>query len=90
MATAINFKAEQAANAILRNDKAKLEWNKLPLTQLPKDLQSLAIAALNAQLAPMRPCQPSRAASMTRSIAPLASDSSSPWVAASTPPQTPS
>lgn len=51
MATAINFKAEQAANTILRQDKAKLDWAKLPLAELPKDLQSLAIDALNAQLA---------------------------------------
>lgn len=47
----INFKSEAAANTILRNDKAKLDWSKLPLTQLPKDLQALAISALNAQLA---------------------------------------
>jgi hypothetical protein len=51
MATAINFRTEQAATSILKADKAKLDWNKLPLAQLPKDLQALAIAALNAQLA---------------------------------------
>jgi hypothetical protein len=51
--TSINFKTEQAANSILKADRqnTKLEWSKLPLAQLPKDLQALAIAALNAQLA---------------------------------------
>ena len=51
MATAINFRTEQAATSILKANKDKLDWNKLPLAQLPKDLQALAISALNAQLA---------------------------------------
>ena len=50
--SAISFKAATAqADAILKQDRAKLEWSKLPLAQLPSDLQALAIAALNAQLA---------------------------------------
>lgn len=49
--TAIQFKAEQAANAILKADKAKLAWFKMPLASLPSDIQALAIAALNAEIA---------------------------------------
>jgi len=51
MAT-INFKSTTAqADAILRADKAKLQWSKLPLDDMPDDLQSLAIAALEAEIA---------------------------------------
>ena len=48
----ISFKqAEQSANAILRNDKAKLTWSRLPLVDMPKDIQALAVQALDAEIA---------------------------------------
>lgn len=42
MATALQFRTEQAANAMLRNDKAKTQWEKLPISDLPPDLAKLA------------------------------------------------
>jgi hypothetical protein len=47
----INFKsAETQANAILRADRAKLTWAKMPFADMPKDIQSLAITAVEAEL----------------------------------------
>ena len=47
----ISFKAaETAATNILRADKAKLAWSKLPFSDMPKDIQLLAIAAVEAEL----------------------------------------
>lgn len=48
----VQFKStEAAANAILRNDRVKLQWNKLAIASLPRDIQSLAIDAINAEIA---------------------------------------
>ena len=47
----ITFKAaEQSANAILRADRSKLVWSKLPFSDMPRDIQQLAIAAVEAEL----------------------------------------
>jgi hypothetical protein len=47
----ISFKqAETAATNILRNDKAKLAWAKLPFADMPTDIQRLAISAVEAEL----------------------------------------
>lgn len=52
MSSTINFKsASAAADAILKADKAKLEWRKLPFVEMPQDLQALAIVACNAAIA---------------------------------------
>lgn len=52
MATPVQFRQATAdANAMLRNDKAKLTWAKLPFADMPRDIQSLAIAATEAELA---------------------------------------
>lgn len=48
----LTFKqAETQANAILRNDKAKLQWAKLTVSDMPADIQQLAKAAVVAELA---------------------------------------
>ena len=47
----INFRQATAqADSILKADKAKLQWAKLPLADMPKDIQALAIAAIEAEL----------------------------------------
>lgn len=46
----INFRTEQAANSILKADKAKLQWSKLPFSDMPKDMQAVAIKAVEAEL----------------------------------------
>ena len=52
MTSPVTFKsATQAADAILKADKAKLQWAKLPIDDLPDDIQALAIAAINAEIA---------------------------------------
>lgn len=52
MSTPVTFKtATAAADAILRQDRIKLQWAKLLLADLPKDIQLLAIEAINAEIA---------------------------------------
>ena len=52
MATPVTFRqATVAANEMLRNDKAKLQWAKLPFADMPKDIQTLAIEAVEAEIA---------------------------------------
>jgi len=52
MTTPITFrKATADADAILRADRAKLDWNKLPFADMPSDIQHIAIKALSAELA---------------------------------------
>jgi hypothetical protein len=48
--TSINFRTEQAANQILKADKAKLVWSKLPFSDMPRDMQAVAIKAVEAEL----------------------------------------
>lgn len=51
MATPVQFKAATtAANEILRADRAKLQWSKLPISDMPEDIQALAYEALQAEL----------------------------------------
>ena len=51
MATPFTFKnAESAANQMLKADKAKLQWAKMPFTDLPRDGQALAMAAVEAEI----------------------------------------
>lgn len=47
----ITFKqASQAADAILKSDKAKLQWAKLPLADMPQDIRALAIETIGAEI----------------------------------------
>jgi hypothetical protein len=47
----INFKqATSQANDILKADKARLQWAKLPFSDMPKDLQQLAMDAVEAEI----------------------------------------
>ena len=50
MATPFQFKsAETSANAMLKADKAKVQWAKLPISTLPTDLAKLAADACIAE-----------------------------------------
>ena len=52
MTSPITFKsATQAADAILKADKAKLQWAKLPIDSLPQAIQQQAVDAINAAIA---------------------------------------
>ncbi len=47
----ITFKqAEQAATNILRNDRVKLTWAKMPFSEMPNDIMQLALAAVHAEI----------------------------------------
>ena len=43
MTTALQFRNVQDANSILRNGKAKAQWKALSLSDMPRDLQQLAL-----------------------------------------------
>lgn len=47
MATALQFRTEQAANSILKADKKKLDWAILDLNSCPKDIAEQAVAMQN-------------------------------------------
>lgn len=51
MATALQFKTEQAATSILRNDKRKLDWAILDIATCPRDIAALADEMAQADLA---------------------------------------
>ncbi len=52
MTSPISFRqATSQADTILKQDKAKLQWAKLPLYDLPKDGQAIAAAAIEAEIA---------------------------------------
>jgi len=50
MTIAFKSQTSAAADAILRADKAKLSWAKLPFADMPRDLQQLAMAAVEAEI----------------------------------------
>ena len=53
MATPVTFRQQlnAEANTLLRADaKAKLEWSKLPIADMPRDIQALAAAAIDAEI----------------------------------------
>ena len=51
MATPFTFKsAEKSANEMLRADKTKLTWAKLPFDDMPKDIAKLAMSAVAAEI----------------------------------------
>ena len=48
----INFKsATSQANDILKADKAKLQWKMLPFSDMPRDIQAMAVSAVEAAIA---------------------------------------
>lgn len=52
MATPITFRgASQAADAILKADKAKLTWAKMSFADMPSDIQALACTAVETEMA---------------------------------------
>jgi hypothetical protein len=53
MASPITFRQSttQAADAILKSDKAKLQWAKMPIDDLPNDIQALAAEAIQNEIA---------------------------------------
>jgi hypothetical protein len=51
MATALQFRTEQAANSILRKDKAKLDWSMLDIETCPHDIKKLAMDMMSFDLA---------------------------------------
>ena len=51
--TNVSFRSDvtKAADSILKADKAKLQWSKLPIADLPRDLQALAAELIDAECA---------------------------------------
>lgn len=70
MATALQFRTEQAANDILRNAKVKARWEKLPISDLPADIAKLAHDASVAECMARRTMSAFKAAMDDKLVAP--------------------